>query len=84
VSGGGAIGYVACTSNTPEDDERRRATRDAVQQADVANGEPDAAEDGRDEEGRDEGRTGSSGETDDSPGAGIQRDVEPAEPNEPA
>jgi hypothetical protein len=64
-------------SNAPDDDDRRRATREAVKDADAANGEPDATDDGDEQDGE-------GGAVDDSPGAGIQRDVEPAEPNEPA
>ena len=48
-----------------------------MKDADAANGEPDAADDGDEQDGE-------GGAVDDSPGAGIQRDVEPAEPNEPA
>ena len=62
------------------DDDRRLATREAVRSADLANGEPGATDDEPDTDGGDP----SGGDADDSPGGGIQRGVEPPEPNEPA
>jgi hypothetical protein len=61
-------------TNTHEDG-RRRAVRDAVHAADAANGEPGATGDDADD---------ATSEEQDAPGAGIERGVEPAEPNEPA
>lgn len=53
-----------------DQDEREEATRDAVREADAANGEPDA--------------TDQAPPTDsDSPGEAIARDEEPPEPGEP-
>ncbi|UDY35177.1 hypothetical protein [Dermatobacter hominis] len=62
-------------ANTPQD-EQRQATRQAVRDADAANGEPAATDDGPAE--------GDAEQEDGAPGAGIERDDEPAEPNEPA